>query len=263
MFIGDIVVEVSRYAKKTILSTSHGSYVIARLANGHPPFISVMNRLSSYLPNCIKSLLKKFFVSHLSNYVADIDKWNLKPDSTFSVIINDEILHRIAYGKIEVRRGTDRTEGRTVYFSDGKIHEGVDTIILCTGYVRKFPFLDENIFSPQRKGKYLPLYKGIFPVKYNSSLAFIGMVAISNSFSFTAEIQSRYVAERFKKNIIFPDEKDIETSILNYVKRYDELCAGNVKELNFVRLIYVCLSLKLITLLFISIWALAQYAFFL
>ena len=236
VILGDIAVEVSKYAKKTILSTSHGSYIIGRLSrNGDVPLLALMGRLASYLPTCITSFLKKIFITYQSNYVADIGKWNLKPESTLSLIINDEILHRIAYGKVEVRRGTNRIEEKTVYFSDGKMQENVDTIILCTGYVRKFPFLDENIFSPQRQGKYLPLYKGIFPVKYNSSLAFVGMVAITNTFTFTAEMQARFVAERFKKNIKLPEEKDMETAIVQHVKRYDELCGGNIKELNQVR----------------------------
>ena len=35
-------------------------------------------------------------------------------------------------------------EGKNVTFIDGSVHH-IDTIILCTGYVHKFPFIDDEL----------------------------------------------------------------------------------------------------------------------
>lgn len=67
-----------------------------------------------------------------------------------------------------------KVDGRQVYFRDGSERE-VDVIVLCTGYLHHFPFLDEALRLKTRNRLYPPnLYKGIF-WQTNPALQFLGM----------------------------------------------------------------------------------------
>ena len=202
--------------------------------NGAIPIESSAIRLLDYLPKWAKSKLSSLAIPIFSNRVADIEKWGLKPKSDFSMIINDEILYKIAFGEIEVCKEIINTDERSVYFNGGQVEHDVDTIILCTGYTRNFPFLDEDILKTQRNGKYLPLYKEIFPNKRSESLAFVGMFSIPNSIAFTSEMQARYIAEVFLGNIQLPTPEVMKESIESKCKIFDEVFGGDVKELNHV-----------------------------
>ena len=232
---GDIAVESSKYAKRTLLATSRGSYVINRFTkNGKAPIESSSLRPLIYLPKWMKGYLTGLAIPSFSNSVADIEKLGLKPKSFLSNIINDEILHKIAFGKIEVHREIVKTDKRSVYFNDGTVEHGVDMIVLCTGYTRSFPFLSQDILKTERNGKYLPLYKEIFPIKKSEFLGFVGMFSTSNSIAFTSEMQARYIAEVFLGNIQLPKPDVMKQCIQAKCKIFDDRFGGDLKELNFV-----------------------------
>ena len=55
----------------------------------------------------------------------------------------------------------DRLEGKKAIFKDGT-EQDADAIILCTGYLHHFPFLDESIKLKTHNRLYPPkLYKGV------------------------------------------------------------------------------------------------------
>ena len=194
--------------------------------------------------------IKERVIPKWSNHAADMERWNLKPKSTLSVIINDELPYRVAFGKVKIRKEIVKTEGKTVYFNDGQVQENVDTIVLCTGYTREFPFLDESILKPQRNGKFLPLYKGMFPVQHNDCLAFVGMFSIFNSVAIGVELQSRFIAERFKRNIKLPSDEDMDKEIQSHIQMFDDQFKGEAKELNLVSY----LNLIFLITRFIKLW---------
>ncbi len=67
-----------------------------------------------------------------------------------------------------------KVEGKTAYFKDGSSQD-VDAIVLCTGYLHHFPFLDESLRLKTRNRLYPPqIYKGIFWWA-NPKLMYIGM----------------------------------------------------------------------------------------
>lgn len=68
----------------------------------------------------------------------------------------------------------EKLEGRTAHFRDGTTKD-VDAIILCTGYLHHFPFLEDSLRLKTRNRLYPPkLYKGTFWLD-NPKLAYIGM----------------------------------------------------------------------------------------
>ena len=67
-----------------------------------------------------------------------------------------------------------RLDGKTAQFRDGTTKE-VDAIVLCTGYLHYFPFLDDSLRLKTRNRLYPPqIYKGLFWWP-NNKLIYLGM----------------------------------------------------------------------------------------
>ena len=67
-----------------------------------------------------------------------------------------------------------RSKARPRYFKDGTAKD-IDAIILCTGYLHHFPFMEDALRLKSRNRLYPPsLYKGIF-WRGNPKLIYIGM----------------------------------------------------------------------------------------
>lgn len=234
-------VEVSKLAKKLILSTTRGTYIVGRLTtNGQIPIHAASLRIRQYLPSFLLSYLRAKFIQKISNHVGNLEELRLVPSSSSSVIINDELLLRIASAKVEVKPTIERVDGRNVYFSNGTKIEDVNTIILCTGYIRKFTFLDDGIIPIRRSGKQIPLYKGMFlPNEYKNNIAFVGMFSIFGPVAATAEMQARYIAEVFKGNIKLPDNQCMEKEIDAIFHTLDANFSDGLKEYNLVNIITI------------------------
>ena len=63
-------------------------------------------------------------------------------------VVNDLLLYWIQHGRITVRPGIERFEGRAVHFSDGTSDE-FDTVLWATGFHASLPFLDESLLTRQ------------------------------------------------------------------------------------------------------------------
>lgn len=67
-----------------------------------------------------------------------------------------------------------KVEGKIAHFKDGSTQE-IDAIVLCTGYLHHFPFLEDSLRLKTRNRLYPPnIYKGIFWWG-NPKLMYIGM----------------------------------------------------------------------------------------
>ncbi len=67
-----------------------------------------------------------------------------------------------------------KVEGKIAHFKDGSMQE-IDAIVLCTGYLHHFPFLEDSLRLKTRNRLYPPnIYKGIFWWG-NPKLMYIGM----------------------------------------------------------------------------------------
>lgn len=176
-------------------------------------------------------------LQRLSNHVCDLSKLRLVPNDTSSVLLNDEILLKIASAKIEVKPAIKNITGCNVSFSNTTTFEDIDIIILCSGYVRKFPFLDDSIVMMERHGKHIPLYKGTFtPNQYKQSLAFVGMYSVFGQMTSTAEMQARYIAEVFKGDIKLPDVETMKSNVVDVINGIDTRYSGGMKEYNVVNI---------------------------
>ncbi len=66
------------------------------------------------------------------------ETWNLMEQRP---VVNSLLLHWLQHGRVQVAPGIRRFDGREVEFADGT-RQTFDTILWCTGFSTRFPFLD-------------------------------------------------------------------------------------------------------------------------
>ena len=193
--------------------------------SGYPLDLKVIRRSSNLMPQ----FLKKMLVPMICNGIFDHQKFGLEPfDDGVPLppnpIINDEIWTRISTGRLLMKQNMVKTCDKTVFFSDGSKIEDVDAIILCTGYQRSFPFLsNQELLGIPAEGKFLSLYKFMFPVKHAGRVAIIGETGVAGSVFPVWEMQSRYAVEVFRGAVNLPPTKEMEESLQKHSALYKKV----------------------------------------
>ena len=228
--LGDVVCESANFSKKAFISTSHGAYVFGRvLPGGQTPLDAASARYIKYIPSWLVGWIR----TGKANAIYNHDKYCLSPTYGNSVIVNDELMLKIACGKVEVKPGIKSSSGNTIYFDNGTQVDKIDAVVLCTGYKRKFPFFSKDTIQIERGEKFLPLHKGIFTTSHRDSLAFIGMFSVFGPVVHTSEMQCRYAAEVFRGKIKLPSRDEMQREITQTLAVTDS--TGSAKESNHVR----------------------------
>lgn len=133
------------------------------------------------------------------NYRYQHRNYGLSPNFNFEsagVTISDDLPNRILLGMITVQDDVKHFTEDGAVFVDGKEIHDIDVVILGTGYVYSFPFLDESIIK--RDGHFSYLYKLVWPTELNpSTLAVIGLVQPFGPLPPVLEAQARWAANVF------------------------------------------------------------------
>jgi trimethylamine monooxygenase len=121
----------------------------------------------------------------------------------------------------EVRPLLTHVSGRTAYFKDGSSRD-VDAIVLCTGYLHHFPFLEESLRLRTNNRLYpLGLYKGVF-WQANPKLIYLGMQ--DQFFTFNMfDAQAWYARDVVLGRIALPDAAAIAQDIAHWRAREERL----------------------------------------
>ncbi|MEV8172253.1 NAD(P)/FAD-dependent oxidoreductase [Microbacterium sp. NPDC077486] len=121
----------------------------------------------------------------------------------------------------EERPCVERFEGRIVHFADGTSKE-VDAVILCTGYLHKYPFLPAKLALSSPNNVYPDgLYRGVL-WQGNPRLAYLG--AQDQWFTFNMfDAQAWSVRDVILGRIALPDEAERAASIAAWRKRFAEI----------------------------------------
>jgi trimethylamine monooxygenase len=108
-------------------------------------------------------------------------------------------------------------QGRTAFFKDGSSRD-VDAIVLCTGYLHHFPFLDENLRLKTNNRLYpLGLYKGVFWLQ-NPKLMYLGMQ--DQFFTFNMfDAQAWYARDVVLGRIALPAAADMAKDVAEWRAR--------------------------------------------
>ena len=195
----DIAAEVSEVADQVDISTRSGVWFLPHTIGGKP-YDFQLTRLSTMIPFRARMVIFRQLV--LNEYermgfsnakiasalsLPDFDVWRARLTPATPV------LKQILSGAILMRPQIARIETQGVRFVDDTFVPA-DTIIGCTGYALRFPFLDPSIAIVA--GDTVELYKHVFsPSQQN--LAFVGMCIVNGPLFPVAEMQARWVAQVF------------------------------------------------------------------
>ena len=137
----DIAVDAVHHALSIDMSVRRGYYFVPRYLLGKPTDTLNQGRpLPARIKQAIDSRVLKLFTG-------DPVKFGFpKPDYRIyesHPIVNTLVLQHLGQGDLQIRPDLDRFDGDTVLFSDGT-SDDYDLIILATGYVLDYPFIDRR-----------------------------------------------------------------------------------------------------------------------
>jgi cation diffusion facilitator CzcD-associated flavoprotein CzcO len=217
----DIAVESSFVARRTLISSRRGAYILPKYLFGRPLDQIGVNALTPLLPfsfrRGILMTLYRIGVGKVSDYGLP------EPDHKIGEAhptISADFLNRIAHGDMTWKPNVAELQGGSVKFEDGTV-EPVDIIVWCTGYKVSFPFFDEQLISAPDND--LPLYRRVFKPGIDN-LAFIALLQPLGATMPLAEAQGRWIASYLRGEYHLPPvsamERHIERDRERMFKRY-------------------------------------------
>ncbi|MCQ2000691.1 flavin-containing monooxygenase [Arthrobacter zhaoxinii] len=169
----DIAVDAVHHAAAVDISVRRGYYFIPKYIFGRPT-----DTLNQGKP--MPRPLKQFFDTRLLRmFTGDPHRFGF-PKPNYRIyeshpVVNSLILHHLGHGDLRVKGDIARLDGQTVHFRDGTSGD-YDLILLATGYVLDYPFLDPSLLGWD--GPSPSLYLNIFS-RQAENLLVIGMVEAS------------------------------------------------------------------------------------
>jgi cation diffusion facilitator CzcD-associated flavoprotein CzcO len=206
----DIAVESSFVARRTMLSSRRGAYILPKYLFGRPLDQIGVNALTPRLPFWFRrmmiSALYRVAVGRMEDYgLPRPDHKLLEAHPTISA----DFLNRIAHGEMSWKPDIAELQGDHLKFKDGSV-EAVDVIVWCTGYKITFPFFDEDFISAPDND--LPLFRRVFTPGIDN-VFFIGLLQPIGAIMPLAEAQGRWVARYLRGEYHLPSRQALEADI--------------------------------------------------
>ncbi|XP_045198060.2 flavin-containing monooxygenase 5-like [Mercenaria mercenaria] len=224
---GDVATELSRISSQVYLSTRSGSWIFNRVGDKGVPGDMFATRFSVNILKKFPRLLLTLAEKKL-NHRFDHEKYCLKPKHGLFAAhptVNDELPNRIISGGVIVKANVAEFTETGAIFEDGTEIDNLDAVVLATGYIFGFPFLDKEVLEV--KENKVNLYKYMFPPDLcKTTLAIIGCFQPIGAIMPICEMQCRLATRVFKglKNLpdsngMWNDIKDKQTAMaLRYKK---------------------------------------------
>jgi dimethylaniline monooxygenase (N-oxide forming) len=195
----DIAAEISAVTDQVDISTRFGVWFLPHDIGGKPYDFQI-TRLSRLIPFRARMVIFRQLV--LNEYrrmgfsagkiasallLPEFDVWRAR------LTPGTQVLKQILSGAIRMRPEIARIETDGVRFVDDTFVPA-DTIIGCTGYTLRFPFLHPSIAKVE--GDAVELYKHVFSPSQRN-LAFVGLCIVTGPLFPVVEMQARWVARVF------------------------------------------------------------------
>ncbi|XP_060566212.1 LOW QUALITY PROTEIN: flavin-containing monooxygenase 5-like [Ruditapes philippinarum] len=255
---GDVATELSRISSQVYLSTRSGSWIFHRVDDkGLPGDMMHSTRLNTKLLKSFPNMLISLAEKKLNNKF-DHEKYCLKPKhGLFSAhpTLNDELPNRIISGGVIVKANVAEFTETGAIFEDGTKIDNLDAVVLATGYIFGFPFIDKSVIEV--KANKVNLYKYMFPPDLQKhTMAIIGCFQPLGAIMPMSEMQCRLATRVFKGLKTLPESTEMWEDIkskqaamgmrykqslrhtiqVDYVPYMDELaemvgCKPNVRKL--------------------------------
>jgi hypothetical protein len=135
--------------------------------------VSFLAQFAPEEQDLINRLLARVSIGENSNYpgMPTPESRTLADGAT---TVNDLLPYWVHHGRVGIRPGISRFDGRTVHFTDGTTRE-YDSILWATGFTVSVPFLDEDTIA-WRSGTPVRYAGGILPERAEK-LYFVGLIA--------------------------------------------------------------------------------------
>jgi thioredoxin reductase len=162
----DVAVESAQNAARTWHSTRRGYYYNPKFALGKPSDQVADGLLAMKLPLPVRRLM---FNTTLKLVVGDLTRFGLqKPDHKFfetHPIVNQQLVYYVGHGDITPVPDIDHFDELGAVFTDGR-RADVDLVVFCTGYLVRFPFLEEEWLN--WTGDHPQLFLQMFTPRYDN-----------------------------------------------------------------------------------------------
>ena len=187
----DIACDIADIARKTMLSTRRGTYIIPRYLLGKP-IDHWITPATGRLPLWLQRLLFRSLIRLSQGQQAD---YGLRePKHKFLAehpTISSTLLGEIKAGRVQMKPNVKQLQKTRIQFDDDTV-ERVDTIVYATGYKLAFPFFEDDLI--QIFNNELPLYQHVVSLAY-PNLYFIGLIQPLGALLPLAEMQAEWVAD--------------------------------------------------------------------
>jgi dimethylaniline monooxygenase (N-oxide forming) len=203
----DIAVEASYVAKRTILTSRRGAWIIPKYFLGRPLDTVVTD------PRVPWRIRRKIAEGLVAMAVGDVTHYGLpKPDHRLGAAhptISGRILDRLGHGAIHYRPLIERLEGDRIRFVDGSV-EPADVLVYCTGYDVTFPFFDEGFIAA--KDNDLPLFRRVFHPDLER-VYFVGLLQPLGAIMPLAAAQSEWIADTLTGKYVLPAASEMRADM--------------------------------------------------
>ncbi|XP_060083828.1 flavin-containing monooxygenase 5-like [Ylistrum balloti] len=227
---GDVAVELSRVASQVYLSTRRGAWVLNRVGTNGLPIDFTHSRLVVWANNLCPLWIKAPIARYRLNSRFDHAAYGLKPKHSFfgqHPTVNDDLPNRIASGSIIIKTDVKRFTATGVGFTDETFADNIDLIVLATGYVIGFPFMNTSVLNVRQNN--VELYKYMFPPNLKKkTLCVIGCVQPLGALMPVSELQCRLATRIFKGHVQLSSSKAMRDDIR---RKRDDMSKIYVKSL--------------------------------
>ncbi len=196
----DIAADLVPFAVRTLSSARSPVLIMPRMILGVPS-ARIMARFNKrWLPWIVQRQVMRW-ISRL--YHGRPEQWGFRtPKTRTHPASNATYMAHVSYGRIDVRPGVERIDGRTVQFADGTSAE-VDTIIAATGFELDLPFLPKTV-SPVVERR-IEAFKRVVHPDW-PGMYFVGFFNVSGGANISMmDVQSRLITAVLRGDAELPD----------------------------------------------------------
>lgn len=197
----DIAVDAVHHARSVDMSLRRGYYFLPKYLKGRPiDTLGGKLKLPRPLKQTVDGLLIRMVMGKPSDYGLPDPDYRMYESHP---VINSLILHHLGHGDITPRRSIARVEGHTVFFSDGE-QADYDLILMATGYLLDYPFIDRQHLNWPETEDAPRLYLNMFHPEYDN-LFLMGMVEATGlgweGRNQQARLAALYIRERQRNSV--------------------------------------------------------------
>ncbi len=169
----DLAVDCAQDLIDTSIVMRRGQYFQPKTFFGKPRAeLAFMKEFTFEEQDLITRLMMKLSVGTAEDYGLPKVEHNALADGP--PVVNNLLMYWIQHGRIKIKPGITKFDGKKVFFEDGSVEE-FDTILWATGFNCSLPMLDESLI--ERKDNVPLRYgAGVVPVGLEK-LYYIGLIA--------------------------------------------------------------------------------------